>query len=107
MSIVSPFNMKIFCIHVGAGANQAFDTVQMEELQDKVNVNYSDFHVECHLIENPNMVAGINDFVKDHNIGIIAMSNRKHGLLYRIFNESKAHKILYHSSVPLLVFQIK
>lgn len=107
MSIVSPFNMKIFCIHVGSGTNFAFDTVQMEELQDKVNIGYPDFHVECHLIDNKDMVSGIDDFVKEHKIDIIAMSNHKHNLLYRLFNESKAHKMLYHINVPLLVFQIK
>lgn len=107
MSIISPFNMKVFCIHVGNGQNQAFDTVQMEEVQDKINSSYSDFHVECHLINNPDMVTGINEFVTEHNIEIIAMSNRKHSLLYRLFNVSKARKILYHVTVPLLVFQIK
>jgi nucleotide-binding universal stress UspA family protein len=106
MSIVSPYNMKVSCIHVGDEKNNPYDSVQMEDLKRKIDKNYKDFPAECHIIGNKDIVKGINDFVKDNEIDIIAMTNRKHDFLYRIFNQSTARKILYHSSLPLLVFQI-
>ncbi len=107
MSIISPFNMDVQCVHIGTEQNQAFDTVQMEELQDKLNAGYGDFHIECQLISNPDIVDGIQQIAASSKIDIIAMSNRKHSLLYRLFKESNARKILYHTTIPLLVFQLK
>ena len=107
MSIISPFNMEVLCVHIGTDQNQAFDTVQMEELQDKLNAGYGDFHIECQLVSNPDIIAGIQEMTESRKIDIIAMSNRKHNLLYRLFKESNARKLLYHTSIPLLVFQLK
>jgi nucleotide-binding universal stress UspA family protein len=106
MSIVSPFNMKIFCIHVGDEKNNPYDAFQMENLQKRISKIYGDFPVECHLIKSKDIVKGINGFVKDHAIDIIAMTSKKHNFIYRIFNQSNARKILFQTSVPLLVFPV-
>jgi nucleotide-binding universal stress UspA family protein len=107
MSIVSPYNMKVFCIHVGDQSKNTFDNVQMEELQDKISLQYPDFPVQCHMITDSDLVTGVNGFIQANQIDIIAMSNRKHSFIYRLFNESNARKMLYNSPVPMLVFQIK
>ena len=48
------------------------------------------------------VVAGINDFVKDKDADMVAMISRKHSLLCRIFNERKTKKMAFHTHVPLL-----
>ncbi len=107
MSIISPYNMKVHCIHVGEQSKSTFDSVQMEELQDKISVQYPDFPVECHLINDSDMVKGVNGFVAEYKIDIIALSNRKHSFIYRLFNDSNAKKMLYNIAVPMLVFRVK
>ena len=107
ISIIAPFNMKIHCVHVGDEKLKPYDAVQMEVLEKKIKRNYVDFQVEFHLIEHKDIVKGIDKFVKEQQIDIMALSNRKHSFLYRLFNTSNARKILYHTRIPLLVFQIK
>ncbi len=105
ISIVTPFNMKIFCVHVGDEQQNPYDAVQMEVLEKMIKRNYVDFEVEFHLISGKDIAKGINTFTNAHNINLIALSNRKHSFMYRLFNTSNARKILYNTRVPLLVFQ--
>jgi len=48
------------------------------------------------------VVAGINEFVKDNNTDMVAMISRKHSLLNRIFTETNTKKMAFHTNVPLL-----
>jgi nucleotide-binding universal stress UspA family protein len=105
ISIVSPYNMKVFCIHIGETDN-VYDRVQMEELQDKIMMEYPGFDVACHLLSDKDIVKGVNTFIAENKIDLLAMTNRKRSFIYRILSESNARKMLYSIPVPMLVFKI-
>lgn len=45
---------------------------------------------------------GINEFVDDHNCDWVAMIPHKHNIFSRIFQQSNAKRMAFHSHVPLL-----
>jgi nucleotide-binding universal stress UspA family protein len=55
-----------------------------------------------HHIQNEEIVDGINDFVKERKMDMVAMIPRKHNLFNKIFNEPNTKKMAFHSKVPLL-----
>lgn len=54
-------------------------------------------------IEYPDVVTGINDFVKKHRIDLVTIISRKHSLVERIFRESISKTMTFHSFAPLLI----
>lgn len=56
-------------------------------------------------VEHPDIVIGINDFVKKHTVDMVAIISRKHSLISRIFREPLSSVMTFHSRVPLLVLQ--
>lgn len=54
-------------------------------------------------VEHPNVVMGINDFVKKNDIDLVTIISRKHSLIERLFNEPLTKAMTFHSHVPLLV----
>jgi nucleotide-binding universal stress UspA family protein len=54
-------------------------------------------------VEHPDVVLGINNFVKKHNIDLVAIISRTHSLIGRVFREPLTKAMTFHSLVPLLI----
>ncbi len=54
-------------------------------------------------IQHPDVVQGINQFVRKHEIDMVAIVSRKHSLTGRIFREPITNMMTFHSLVPLLI----
>lgn len=54
-------------------------------------------------IEHPDVIIGINDFVKKHQIDLVTIISRKHSLVGRIFREPISKAMTFHSLAPLLI----
>lgn len=53
-------------------------------------------------IENEDIVEGINEFVDEHNVDLIAMIPRKHTFFENIFQERNTKRMAFHTHIPLL-----
>ncbi|WP_300662845.1 universal stress protein [Fluviicola sp.] len=54
-------------------------------------------------VEHPDIVNGINDFVKKHDIDLVTMISRKHSLIGRLFREPLTKAMSFHNLTPLLI----
>ncbi|WP_186280043.1 universal stress protein [Fluviicola chungangensis] len=54
-------------------------------------------------VEHPDVVTGINDFVKKHHIDLVTVISRDHSLIGRIFREPVSKAMSFHSLTPLLI----
>jgi nucleotide-binding universal stress UspA family protein len=54
-------------------------------------------------VEHPDIVTGINDFVKKHQIDLVTVISRNHSLIGRIFREPISKAMTFHSLAPLLI----
>lgn len=53
--------------------------------------------------QHKDVIAGINLFVRQHDIHLLAMIARKHSLISRILHEPHTKEMAFHSEVPFLV----
>ena len=104
MTLVRPFNMKINCAHITVEGYTSLDVVRMDSLKVHLKKEYDDYDISCEVIRHENVVQGIQDYIEDNEIDLIALTTHKRGIIERFFNPSIARKMLFHSHVPLLVF---
>lgn len=60
-------------------------------------------HPQFHIIDNPDFMEGINNFVLDKQIDILITIPKKHGFFQTLFKESHTKKLAFHSHVPVMV----
>ncbi|MBN2172688.1 MAG: universal stress protein [Bacteroidales bacterium] len=104
MSLVRPFEMKIYCVHIATGSKQHLSDIKMDSLKNHFHEEYPDYDITCDLIEHEDVLEGLEDYIGKNDIDLIGMTTRKRNILERVFNPSIARKMLFHTHIPLLVF---
>jgi len=104
MTLVRPFNMKIYCIHIASDASNTFDNVKMDSLKEHFFEEYGEYNLYCDLFEHDDVVQGLEDYIDEKDIDMIALTTHKRGVFEKLFNPSLAKKMLFHTNIPLLVF---
>ena len=104
MTLVRPFEMKIFCAHISVSDPMHFDKSRMETLKGHFTEEYEGYDINCDLIRREDIVQALDDYVEEKEIDLIALTTHKRGIIERLFNPSIARKMLFHSHLPLLVF---
>ena len=104
MTLVRPFGIKIYFVHIASDATNPLDNVKMEELKEHFITEYSDYNVVCDIIEHSDVLQGIEDYIDEKDIDLLALTTHKRRLFERLFNPSITNKMLFHTNIPLLVF---
>lgn len=104
LRIVSPFNIKLFCIHVSDKPDSPAIKAQSSSLKDYFKLINPAMTVECSVIESKDMVKAFTDVIKEKNINLVAITSIKRSLIFKLFNPSLSKKMLYQSDVPVLLF---
>lgn len=104
-SILSEFEIKVHCIHLSKDPKKTWDEVRMENLKDYFRKVSKGVEVKCHLLETDDTIKELESFADKHGIDLFAMVNRKRGLLARLFNPGITRKLIYQSTIPLLIFR--
>lgn len=104
MGLVSRFDMKVYCIHVGEKITGYWEKIKMEGLREYFKASYPGFRVECILLDNPDVMEGLDEFIRETNVDIISLTTHKRNILTKWLYPSLAQKLFYHTNIPLLVF---
>jgi nucleotide-binding universal stress UspA family protein len=104
MNIMSPFDIRLYCVHIGSQDSNVWDKAKMAGLKEKLYDQYKDYDIECSLIEEKDFMKGIQEFIREKNIDIISMVTHKRNLISKLLNPSYTRKVLFHTSIPFLVF---
>lgn len=105
LSIVSEFHVKVHCIHFSKNVDKTWDEMKMDNVKDYFRKVHKGIEVKCHLLEGEDDLKEVEAFVEKHNIDLFSMVNRKRGLLARLFNPGITRKLIYQSTIPLLIFR--
>ena len=104
MNIMSPFDIRLYCVHIGKQDTNVWDKAKMNGLKEKLYAQYPDYEIECSLIEEEDFLKGIQNLIREKKIDIISLVTHKRNLLSKILNPSIARKVLFHTNIPFLVF---
>ncbi|WP_054721206.1 universal stress protein [Marinifilum fragile] len=103
--ITQPYDMKIHCIHFeDKSTNDPLEEHRMQILRKYLKRAFGDSEVSCRIIYEDEKMEGIDKYIHDHDIGVIAILARKHNLLQRLFFGQMSRKLFIKTHMPILVF---
>ncbi|MCK5170690.1 MAG: universal stress protein [Bacteroidales bacterium] len=104
MNIMAPFDIRLYCVHFGTKDTNVWDKVKMDSLKENLLSHYSDYEIECSIIEEENLLKAIQELVREKRIDIISLVTHKRNIISKLLNPSVARKVLFHTNIPFLVF---
>ncbi|MFW6289334.1 MAG: universal stress protein [Mariniphaga sp.] len=104
VGILKPFDVKVFCVHVGKEDTSEWNKARLEGMRDILKSKYAEKDFDCRLLVGDNLLEAIDRFIDEENIDIISLTTHKRNMISRIFNPSVAKKMVFHAKTPLLVF---
>ncbi len=105
LTLLRPFEVRIYCLHIASEKDTGFDQAKMNNLKEHLRQEYGEFNLQCDLIRRDDVVQGLEDYIEDKEIDLLALTTHKRGIIERLFNPSLAKQMLFHTNIPLLVFQ--
>ncbi len=105
LAILSEFKVNVHCIHLSRNSKKSWDELRMDQAKDYFKKINKDIRVECHFLEGDDDLKEVATFVEDRQIDLFSLTNRKRGLLARLFNPGLTRKLIYQSTTPLLIFR--
>jgi len=107
ISFVKPYNAKIYCVHAALEEAETMDEIQMKRIRNYLFESMDNYDIECGLLETMDIQQGLEDFIEERNIDVLAVTMRKRNFFVRLFKPSLTKKFLFQTHIPLLVFQTK
>jgi nucleotide-binding universal stress UspA family protein len=104
IEILSGYKIKIDCVHFNTGRNGQENLDKMEAMKKNLQQKYNKLSLECHVIQSDDILEGLDKFVENNDIDLIALTHRKRNFFYRILNPSLAKKLLFQTKRPVFVF---
>ncbi len=83
-----------------------FNDADTRRLLEYCTRHYPRFSFSVAAISLGNIVADFHDIEQRQPIDLIAVPNKKKNIFARLFNPSLAHKLLFHSDIPMMVVPV-
>jgi len=107
VAFVKPFNTKIYCVHAALEEASILDETQLRKMRKYLFDSMDTYNIECGLLETMDVQQGLEDFIDEQDIDVLAVTTQKRNFIARMFKKSMTRKFLFHSNIPLLIFQAK
>ena len=106
-SFVKPFRSMIYCIHVSEEIDKP-EEVYMHKVRKFLIDSLGIQQIECGLLECLDTQLGLEDFMKEKKIDLVAITTHHHSLFAKLFlKSSMTRKFLFQTETPLLVFHAR
>lgn len=99
-------NITVHLTHIDTKKMVEFDTtIKMKGIKSYFSQKYPDTNFDYTLIDGPNLIEGLDKYIKEHNIDLLALKTAKRNIFARMFSPSVSRKMLFYSDTPLLVLR--
>jgi len=98
------YNPVIHCVHINFDADHAADIEKMEALKSHFREKTLDGRLVFKVIEDVDFLQGINNYVSENKIDVIALVNHRRSFIKRLFAKDHTRELLFHSDLPLYIF---
>jgi nucleotide-binding universal stress UspA family protein len=102
--MLTPFKIKIHCVHICVVEKKPWDTVKLDELKAHLKNEYKGIDITFNNIVSENVINGLETYIRDNSIDALAVTTHKRNLLEKIFTPSISREIYSETGKPLLVF---
>lgn len=81
-----------------------WDHMRLEALREYINQTYPNHGIVCETLTGDHHLEALNHYVKEKNMGILALTRRKRKAIFKFLHPDISHKLLHHAHMPVLVF---
>jgi nucleotide-binding universal stress UspA family protein len=106
MNMAAPFNPSVHCIHVEKNPDSAKIQPRLNKLKSFFDTFYENKNVECKIIDDSNILASLQSYIKEKNIHMVAFTRHKHNVLLKHFKSTMEKRIIFHTNLPVLIFPV-
>lgn len=104
VQMLSPFDIKLHCVHLCKAQKKPWDSLMLEELKQHLSTEYSAASIVFNNLICADQIAGLESYIRDNKIDALAVTTHKRNLLEKLFIPSFSKKVYKEIGKPLLVF---
>jgi len=105
INLLHPFETKLHCIHISVGVKKSWDKVKMDGLSAFIEKEYKKYPVKCEIVISNEIINGLETYIRNNDIDVIALTNHNRGILSSFFAPSITKKVLTRITKPLFIFK--
>lgn len=106
ISSIRPFSFSISLIHLSEEKDKdTWDEIKLAGIKEYFHKQYPNLDIQYDVVPNDDILNCLDQYIKKHEINIIALTSYKRNIFSRLFNPSIARKMVFHSDTPLLVIK--
>ncbi len=96
------FKFSVSLIHL-TDSKDTWNEIKLAGIKEYFQKQYPDLDIYYDVVMSDNLLRGLDQYIKDSKIDIIALTSYKRNIFARLFNPGIARKMIFHSDTPLLV----
>lgn len=104
LNIARPLDVQIFVVHIDVTSENPFINYDLDHFKDKYIGKLEAVDMKFDLIKNSNLIKGIENYIADKEVDILAVTTHKRNLITSLLRPSIAKELLFEIHIPLLVF---
>lgn len=102
--LISPFDMKVFFVHISSEKDEKSNEIKLEALKERLKKENIGPDVVVDTIKSKDVIESFDAYISKNDIDIVAMLTHKRNFITRWINPSITRQMLFRSNTPLLVF---
>ncbi len=104
LNIARPLDVQIFVVHIDVTSENPFINYDLDHFKDKYIGRLEEVEMKFDLIKNTNLIQGIETYIAEKHIDILAVTTHKRNLITSLLRPSIAKELLFEIHIPLLIF---
>lgn len=105
ISLFGSENIEMYFIHA-SDKNVAWSEVILSGIKSYFANHYPKLITNYDLLDTTDTPEFLNNYMKNHQINVLAFNSRRRNLFARLFNPGLAYKMVLHSDTPLFVTHV-
>ncbi len=104
IGISLPLESHIYIVHIDDTKDNPFINYDLAHFKEKYIGSGDQVKMDFDLIVNKNLAKGIEDYIAEKEIDILAVTSHKRNLLTALFLPSLTKELLFKLKIPMLIF---
>lgn len=105
INLMHPFSATLHLVHVSIGVKKSWDKIKMDSLKKFIHDEFEKFPVKFKIMISDDVVNGLESYMRENTIDVIALTNHARGLINSFFTPSVTKMIMQRINKPLFVFK--
>jgi nucleotide-binding universal stress UspA family protein len=104
IEIAMPLETHISIVHIDVTSDNPFINYDLTHFKEKYIGNIDQVKMDFDLIINKNKARGIENYITNKEIDIIAVTSHKRNIITSLFKPSLTKELLFQLEIPILIF---